>query len=446
MILESFRNLFKIPELRTKIFYTLLFLFIFRIGSQIPIPGIAVDQLKEMAAQNKQMGGSFLAFFQALTGGSLANCAIFSLGIMPYISASIIFSLLTKVIPSLEALAQEGAAGQRKINEYTRYATIPLCIIQSFMIINLFKQPIGIGDNSYVLVSQHAVMFDFTAVITLTAGAIFLMWLGEQITEYGIGNGISILIMAGIVASMPHQVKEMMSGTEEAAQITNMIVLFGLFVLIVGGVIYITFGQRKIAVQQARHTRGRKVFGGQRHFLPIKVNQAGVMPVIFASSLLMFPMIILSWFSDASSQTDWFSPGTFSYVFFYIVMIYFFSYFWTSLMFQPTEMAKQLKEYGSFIPGIRPGKKTSDYLEKVMVRITFVGAAFLAFIALMPIFIIGMLGLKGLGAVGFAYSLGGTSVLIVVGVVLDLVQKLEAHLLMRHYEGFSGRSAKGSRR
>jgi preprotein translocase subunit SecY len=214
---------------------------------------------------------------------------------------------------------------------------------------------------------------------------------------------------------------------------------------VVAAVVYITFGQRKIAVQQARHTKGRRVYGGQKHFLPIKVNQAGVMPVIFASSLLIFPMVLISAFGGADGSSDWFSPGSFSYIFFYVTMIFFFSYFWVSLMFQPTEMANQLKEYGSFIPGIRPGKKTADYLEKVMTRITFVGGAFLAAIALVPVLVVMILGLKGVGGVGFAYNLGGTSILIIVGVVLDIVQKLESHLLMRHYEGFSGKgkSARG---
>ncbi|BBM85598.1 preprotein translocase subunit SecY [Candidatus Uabimicrobium amorphum] len=453
MIFESFRNLFKIPELRTKILYTAFFLIIFRLGSHIPIPGIQLDVLQQMRGDGQLPGGGLgglLTFFSALTGGSLANCAIFSLGIMPYISASIIFSLLAKVVPSLEALSKEGPAGQRKINEYTRYATVPLCIIQAIMIMKVFKSPMPIGGNQtvYLVAPDAGFLFDVSSVVALTAGGIFLMWLGEQITEYGVGNGISLLIMAGIVASIPYQVNTMLQGSEGGAEVQILGVLLALFVVIVFAIVYISFGQRKIAVQQAKHVKGHKVYGGQRHFLPLKVNQAGVMPVIFASSLLIFPQVLFSFLGGGSSSSmSWFSSGTFSYIASYIVLIYFFSYFWTSLMFQPSEMANNLKENGSFIPGIRPGKKTSEYLEKVMTHVTFVGAAFLALIALTPVFITMSLGLSNMAQVGFAYNMGGTSILIIVGVVLDLVQKLESHLLMRHYEGFTkGKRGSGNRR
>jgi len=437
MILESFRNLFKIPELRTKILYTAFFLVIFRLGSQIPIPGINLDILEEIRKQ--QEGGglqSIFLLFSILTGGALANCAIFSLGIMPYISASIIFSLLTKVVPSLEALAKEGASGYRKINEYTRYATVPLCLLQSYMIVRLFRQWGGSKQN---LIIDSSFSFEILAVITLTAGAIFLMWLGEQITEYGIGNGISLLIMAGIVSRMPHEVLDIVQqGMKEGSrtEIYKFLFILVLFCVIVAAVIYMTYGQRKISVQQAKHTKGRRVYGGQKHSLPLKVNQAGVMPVIFASSLMVFPMTIASYFTAKRGVGEWFGWETFSYIFTYILLIYFFSYFWTSLMFQPGEMANQLKEYGSFIPGIRPGQKTADYLEKVMVHITFVGSAFLAVIALIPQFMIIGLDIKDRSMGGFISNMGGTSILIMVGVILDVVQKLESHLLMRHYDGF----------
>ncbi|WP_372368558.1 preprotein translocase subunit SecY [Candidatus Uabimicrobium sp. HlEnr_7] len=453
MIFESFRNLFKIPELRTKILYTAFFLVIFRLGSHIPIPGIQLDVLQQMRGDGQLPGGGLgglLTFFSALTGGSLANCAIFSLGIMPYISASIIFSLLAKVVPSLEALSKEGPAGQKKINEYTRYATVPLCIVQAVMIMKVFKSPMPIsGQQVYLVAPDAGFLFDLSSVIALTAGGIFLMWLGEQITEYGVGNGISLLIMAGIVASIPYQVSTMLQGSGDGSEAKILAVLLGLFVVIVFAIVYISFGQRKIAVQQAKHVKGHKVYGGQRHFLPLKVNQAGVMPVIFASSLLIFPQVLFSFFSggEGSSLDSWFSSGTFSYIASYIVLIYFFSYFWTSLMFQPTEMANNLKENGSFIPGIRPGKKTSEYLEKVMTHVTFVGAAFLALVALTPVFVTMALGLQSSAQIGFAYNMGGTSILIIVGVVLDLVQKLESHLLMRHYEGFTkGKRGSGNRR
>jgi len=449
MIFESFRNIFKIPELRTKIFYTMFFLFVFRIGSQIPIPGIQIDQLKALIDSGDIPGGGgaagYFVYFSSIMGGSLRNCAIFSLGIMPYISASIIFSLLAKVVPALEALSKEGPSGQKKINEYTRYATIPLCLIQSFMIISVFKQPLPGGGSLVPDPSPGFHFFDFTGIVALTAGAIFLMWLGEQISEYGLGNGISILIMAGIVSQMPHQVELMIRNSEKGSGIKHLIILTIIFAFIVAAVIYMTFGQRKIAIQQARQVRGKRVYGGQKHFMPLKVNQSGVMPVIFASSLLIFPQLILRWiFGEAGA--GWFGAGTFLYVATYIVMIFFFGYFWTSLMFNPPEMANQLKEYGSFIPGIRPGKKTADYLDKVMTRITFVGSGFLAAIALLPLFLVMAIGIDSQAGQGFAFNLGGTSILIVVGVVLDVVQKLESHLMMRHYEGFTTKGSGRGRR
>lgn len=445
MITESVRNLFqalgnilRTPELKTKILWTLFFLIIYRIGSHIPVPGIQLDVLDDLVKQQGMGGDSVLGamlLLSMLTGGALANCAIFSLGIMPYISSSIIFSLLVKVIPSLEALSKEGPSGYRKINEYTRYCTVPLCILQSYMIAQVFKRQML--PNGRYLVSQDAgIFFDFMAVVALTSGAIFLMWLGEQISEYGLGNGISLLIMAGIIVQMPKQVHLILtsgSAGQGGSEIGKFFFLVALFCLIVAAVVYITYGQRKIAVQQAKHTRGRKVYGGQRHFLPLKVNQSGVMPVIFASSVMVVPMTLYSWIAGGDSFG--LRGDSFWYITLYILMVYFFSYFWTSLMFQPVEMAEQLKEYGSFIPGIRPGAKTAEHLEKTMLRVTFVGAAFLAFIALFPQLAIMSLELTGITAL-FAYNLGGTSILIVVGVVLEMIQKLESHLLMRHYDGF----------
>lgn len=431
--LRTLRNIVRIPELKTKILWTAFFLIIYRLGSHIPIPGIDVQVLRDILDSQDIPGGAWggaLMLFSTLTAGALGNCAIFSLGIMPYISASIIFSLLVKVLPSLEAIAKEGPSGQRKINEYTRYATVPLCIIQSWMIVQLFKTPIG--GQHLIAPYMGGFWFDINAVLCLTAGAMFLMWIGEQITEYGIGNGISLLIMAGIVGDMPFQI-QLIIGSGQGEEIKNLVILLGIFALVIGGVVYMTYGQRKIVVQQAKHTKGRRVYGGQRHFLPLKVNQAGVMPVIFASSVLVFPMTIISLLSrDNSFQFQW---GSFWYILFYVVLIYFFSYFWTSLMFQPVEMADQLKEYGSFIPGIRPGQKTAVYLESVMLRITFVGAAFLCFIALLPQLVSMTMDIQGTSRY-FVYNLGGTSILIVVGVVLDMVQKLESHLLVRNYDGF----------
>lgn len=440
MILQSFANLFKIPELRIKLAFTAFFLFIFRLGSQIPIPGLDLEVLRQLEEKGGFGAGGIFSFVSVMTGGALGNCSLFSLGIMPYISASIIFSLLAKIVPSLEALSKEGPSGYRKINEYTRWATVPLCIIQAIMIVQMFDDPQReLGGNK--LVNEMTIQFFITAVVALTAGAIFLMWLGEQINEYGIGNGISLLIMGGIVARMPHQVEQIIRGStqqESGQELLKFFFLLALFLFMVAGVVYMTYGQRKIMIQQAKQTRGRRVYGGRKHAMPLRVNQAGVMPVIFASSLMVFPMAIATAIGMNNDQSDygWFGWGSASYMFTYIIFIYFFSYFWTSLMFQPTEMANQLKEYGSFILGIRPGEKTAEYLEGVMTRITFVGAAFLTFIALIPQVSAMLLGLHGANA-GFVYNLGGTSILIVVGVILDVAQKLESHLLTRHYEGFS---------
>lgn len=435
--MQTLRNIFVIPALRTKILWTAFFLIIYRLGSHVPIPGIKMDVLQTLLNTQEVPGGLWggaLVMFSTLTAGALGNCAVFSLGIMPYISASIIFSLLVKVLPSLEEIAKEGASGQRKINEYTRYATVPLCLLQAWMIVTLFKRPISLGENQveYLFDTSMGVWFDISAVLTLTVGALFLMWIGEQITEYGMGNGISLLIMAGIVGNMPMQVRFIIS-SGQGEEIKKLLVLIALFFVVIGSVVYMTYGQRRITIQQQKRTQGRRVYGGIRHTMPLKVNQAGVMPVIFASSVLIFPMTIFSLIGNSDSFA--FESGSFWYISSYIVLVYFFSYFWTSLMFQPREMAKNLQEHGTFIPGMRPGKITADYLEQTMIRITFVGAAFLSLIALMPQFVSMSLNIKGATRY-FVYNLGGTSILIVVGVVLELIQRLDSYLLESHYDGF----------
>jgi preprotein translocase subunit SecY len=305
---ESLRNLVKIPELRIKILYTFLFLFIYRIGSHIPIPGVDMETLDKIKGQFGEgaMGG-ILVLFSTISGGALGNCAIFSLGIMPYISASIIFSLLVKIVPSLEAIAKEGPSGYKKINEYTRYATVPLCILQAWMIVKLLVRPHG----GTFLVPPEQTGFEFLAIVTLTAGAIFLMWLGEQINDYGVGNGISILIMAGIVSRMPHEIRLIIHQAQQGEGLQKFFMLLLLFIIIVAGVVYMTYGQRKITIQQAKHTRGRRVYGGQKHFLPLKVNQSGVMPVIFASSVLVFPITIFSLLGSDERLFEW---GGFWYI------------------------------------------------------------------------------------------------------------------------------------
>ncbi len=433
-MIGSFTNLFRVAEIRKRLLITLGFLLVYRIGWNVPIPGVELASIKDATSKG---GGQFEAMFGLLSGGGLYSCALFSLWIMPYISASIIFSLLTKVMPGLEKIAKEGAAGQRKINQWTRLATVPLSMLQAIILVaNIYQDPNALGTGRPLL--EPGFFPALTAVVTLTAGTIFLMWVGEQITEYGVGNGISLLIMAGIVARVPESVGWLIMNEEGGFLPFALLLLFFLIVVVV---VYISKGTRKIPVQYAKLTRGRKVYGGQRHFLPIKVNQAGVMPVIFASALLSFPALIgqavnWAWLENAFRVGSWWNTSL------NVVLIFFFSYFWTSLMFNPVEMAKNMKESGSFVPGIRPGKKTAEFLQKVMTRITLAGATFLAVIAIVPQWLATVLSEKT--PPNIAYFLGGTSILIVVSVALDLVDKLNSALMMRSYEGFL-RGGSGSR-
>jgi preprotein translocase subunit SecY len=427
-------NLFRVPEIRRRIWVTLLFLLAYRVGSGVPIPGLDIGVLRRMETAR---GGGLAAFIDILSAGSLFSGSLFSMGIMPYISASIIFSLLVKVVPTLERVAKEGSAGQKKINQWTRLATIPIAFVQALILNNaILQDPASTGLGYALLPPGFGV--GLLSALTLTVGVIVLMWFGEQITEYGIGNGISLLIMAGIIARLPQNVVTML---RDAPTPVAPVLLLVLFVVVVVVVVYITKGTRKIPVQYAKLMRGRRVYGGQRHFLPIKVNQAGVMPVIFSSSLLAVPMLLggalgVQWLKDVGSRASWW------YTVIDVALIYFFSYFWTSLMFNPAEMAKNMKEHGSFIPGIRPGRHTADFLDAVMRSVTLAGATFLAVIALVPQWL-------ARGATTnpqIAAFLGGTSILIVVSVALDLVDKLNSHLLMRNYEGFMRGGSGGPRR
>ncbi len=431
-MLQAFRNMFRIPELRKKILFTAAFLILYRVGSYIPVPGIDADKLAQITGQKGQGGlADIMGYMSMLTGGSLAQCTLFALGIMPYISASIIFSLLVKVIPALETLQKEGDSGRQKINQYTRYATVGLCLVQStFIIMWIQNQGLAVDPGAG---------FWLMTVLTLTTGTVFLMWIGEQITEFGIGNGISLIIMAGIVVALPGAIynffRNIIAASEAGAnlpiEVLKFIVFLALFIGVVVAVVIMQQGQRRIRIQQAKHTRGRRVYGGQRHYLPLRVNAAGVMPVIFAESLIIIPSAVFAQFWPTVS--DFFSRGdSFWYLAIYITMVIFFTYFWVSLTFNPVEMAGQMKEAGSFIPGIRPGRRTADYLEGIMNRITFVGAIFLAFIGVFPTVVSKILAID----IFLASFLGGTGILIVVGVALDVVQKVESHLLMRHYEGF----------
>jgi preprotein translocase subunit SecY len=454
---EKIRVVWQIPELRQKILLTLGLLAIYRLGFQIPLP--IVDPVKVQAATTGDAGGvaDVLQQVAVFSASQLTQVTIFGLGIMPYISASIIFQLLGSVYPPLEALQKEGEAGRKKINEYTRYATVVICMIQSAVYVNSYIIPRKLVDSAYLNeAGQIGWGWWFVAILTMTAGTVFLMWIGEQIDEFGIGNGISLLIMAGILAAMPgagfdllqQSSFELGGGPGGKLGVEQLLMLAAMFVAVVVGVVYITLGQRRIPMQSAKHVRGRRVYGGTRQYLPLKVNQSGVMPIIFASSLLMLPMLIFTqlnrvawepggfWNQFFSWASDAFSRDSLTYVLCYIGLIYFFCYFWTAITFNPKDVSENLKNYGSFIPGYRPGKRTADYLEKVMYRITYVGAGFLALVAVIPTVISGWMGVP----YGVASFYGGTGLLIAVSVAFDLVQKIDSHLVMRNYSGLLEKS------
>ena len=459
---EKLRVVFSIPELRQKIILTLTFLAIYRVGWHISLPIIDQAQI----ARNAAGGGTFGDFVDKVAvfaASDLRQATIFGLGIMPYISASIIFQLLGSVWKPIEDLRKEGETGRKKINEYTRYLTVVLCLVQSWFYVRFYLMSAG-ADGTDGLVHKSFLIdpadpsslyfgWQITAVLTMTCGTVFLMWLGEQIDEFGIGNGISLLIMAGILARMPGALLELFDNSkfelvglsQSQAGVETLIVLAFLFVAVVAGVVFITLGQRRIPTQSAKHVRGRRVYGGTRQYLPLRINQSGVMPIIFASSLLMLPAMLFNLSSQVSLQYDsdgayrmfaWLgsvfgSSQSFFYNLLYVGMIYFFCYFWTAITFNPKEMSENLKDYGTFIPGYRPGKRTADYLEKVMVRITYVGAGFLAVVAIVPTIISSSLPVS----FSVASFYGGTGLLIAVSVAFDLVQKIDSHLVMRNYRG-----------
>jgi preprotein translocase subunit SecY len=419
-------QLLKTPETRQKILVTLGLLACYRLGFQVPLPGTNPDYMARLASGG---GGAAFGFLSAFSGGALGNTVLFALGIMPYISASIIFSILGKVSPKLEAVQKEGAAGQKKINQWTRLVTVPIAIIQALFIwftvyandtegITMGAGPPGVGLGAVV-------------VLGLVAGAILVMWIGELITEYGIGNGASLIIMAGIIATMPASLSAVVQQDSQAYN--TILTLIALWLTIVVLVVFIQKGERRIPIQYARLSRGRRVYGGQKHFLPLKVNMAGVMPIIFASALFMIPSVVfetLGWRYLAGMFMD---ADGFIYVSISMVLVFFFCFFWNNLMFQPDDIATNLREHGAFVPGIRPGQKTSQHIKAILQRVTLAGAVFLAIVAVLP----GLITAKVPGLQGnLAYFLGGTSVLIVVGVAMDLVDKLNAQLVMRNYEGF----------
>jgi len=422
-VFSSFQNIFKIPELKNRVIFTLALLTVYRIGSHIPTPGINGEELSKFLAEK---GGALMGFFDMFSGGALAKVTIFALGIMPYISASIIFQLLTVVIPAIGKLAKEGEAGRKKITRYTRYGTVVISAIQSM--------GIAVGLESMAqgaFIQSPGWSFRLMTMITLTSGTAFIMWLGEQITERGIGNGISLIIFAGIVARFPNAVVSTVR-LMKAGELSIFFVIFLVVMMvgIVGVIIFMERGQRKIPVQYAKRLVGRKVYGGQSTHLPLKINTSGVIPPIFASSIIMFPATIagfisIPWVQGVAKQL---APGTILYTVLYVGMIFFFAYFYTAIVFNPVDIADNLKKYGGFIPGIRPGQKTSEYIYRVLSRLTFVGAIYLAVVCIIPEILIRRFNVP--------FYFGGTSLLIVVGVALDTVSQIESHLLTRSYEGF----------
>ena len=443
----SFLQLLRIPEVRAKIGLTLLLLGVYRLGFSVVLPAVDQEVLAErMKAQGSGEGlDRMVAMMSLFSASNIGMMTIFGLGIMPYISASIIFQLLGTVYPPLEKLQKEGESGRRKINEYTRYATVVICIFQSLFWVRMMADGRATGSRVFIGEFDFLIMH-IAAAITMTTGSIFLMWVGEQIDEFGIGNGVSLLIMAGILARMPEALKTLITPVLKegmplgsATGVERYATLIMVFLVVVVCVVMITQAQRKIPVHSAKHVRGGKVVGGQMQSLPIKINQSGVMPIIFASSLLMFPQMIFGQLAAllgtvpllgtivTAADVAFKTPGGVFYNTCYVALIYFFCFFWTAVTFNPTEMANNLKDYGSFVPGYRPGARTAQYLERVMLRMTFVGAAFLSLVAIIPTVVINSMSVDYLVASFF----GGTGMLICVSVVIDLVSKLDSQLVMR---------------
>ena len=422
-LITSLQNILKIPELRSRVLFTLAMLAVYRIGAHIPTPGINNEELFNFL---QQQGGALLGFLDIFSGGALSRLTIFALGIMPYISASIILQLLTVVVPHLSKLAKEGERGRKTIIQYTRYATIGIALIQGFGI-SLGLE--GMQQGAFVL--DPGWPFRLMTVITLTAGTAFLMWLGEQITERGVGNGISLIIFAGIVARLPSAVVQTFDLYQVGQISLPLLILLSVVMLgVVGAIVFLESGRRKIAVQYAKRVVGRKVYGGQSTHIPLKINTAGVIPPIFASSIIAFPATItgfiqVPWVQSIGAQL---APGSVLYTLLYVGMIIFFCFFYTAVVLNPVDMADNMKKYGGFIPGVRPGQKTADYIYKVLTRVTFAGSIYLAIVCVIPELLIYKLNMP--------FYFGGTSLLIVIGVGLDTAQQIESHMLMRNYEGF----------
>jgi preprotein translocase subunit SecY len=453
-LVVAIRNIFSTPDLRNRVMFTLGLLAVYRLGGHVPTPGINTELLQQMFQQGQ---GSVLGLIDLFSGGNLRRLTIFALGIMPYITASIILQLMVVVWPYLERLQKEGELGRRKITQYTRYLTIILSLFQSFTIaVTLTKQSMG----STPLVYHPGVRFILMTMLTLTTGSAFIMWLGEQISERGIGNGMSLIIFAGIVVGLPNAVHDLVlkATTQEWGSFTPIaiLLLIALMLAVVAFIVYVEGGQRRIPVQYAKRVMGRKVMGGQMTYLPLRVNSGGVIPPIFASSLLTFPQTLALFFAAKSpfftkfaNSIKWGEP---LYTLIYVTLIIFFAFFYVGIIFNPTELADNMRKYGGFIPGIRPGRNTSDHINRILTRLTFVGGVYLAVVCLLPEWMIAGVHLQHLPLIGnwfdvhlprfilsglnVQFYFGGTSLLIVVGVAMDTVQQLEAQLVMRNYDGF----------
>jgi len=438
-MLTGFQNIPKIPELKRRIAFTFMMLAVYRIGVHVPTPGIDGGALASIF-EAQAAKGTLLAMFDMFAGGALRRLSVFALGIMPYISASIILQLLTVVIPHLEKLSKEGEAGRKQITKYTRYGTVILSIIQGFGI-SIGLERMTAPGGALVVISPGW-EFRFMTVITLTAGTAFIMWVGEQITERGIGNGISLIIFAGIVARMPLAIIQVYQYLSEGVLPIFLIIFILVFmVVVVGFIVFMERGQRRLPVQYAKRVIGRKIYGGQSTYLPLRINTAGVIPPIFASSIMMFPATV-GQFVEAPWMKSFMgalSPDKFLYQIFYVALIIFFCYFYTAVTFNPIDVADNMKKYGGYIPGIRPGKRTAEYIDRVLTRITFGGAIYVSAVCVLPSILIYKLNMP--------FYFGGTALLIVVGVALDTLAQMESHLITRHYDGFmkKGKRFKGRR-
>jgi preprotein translocase subunit SecY len=435
-MLSGFQNASRVPELRRRVLFTLAMIAVYRLGVHVPTPGI---DRQAMAAFFDQQQNTLFGFLNLFSGGALEQFSVFSLGIMPYISASIILQLLTVVFPYLERLSKEGEAGRRKITQYTRYGTVVLSIVQGTMIAIGLEGTQGPGGHSLVL--NPGWSFRIMTVITLTSGTAFIMWLGEQITERGIGNGISLIIFAGIVARLPSAITTTLQFMREGEMGPLVaLVILALSVLVVGAIIFVERAQRRIPVQYAKRVVGRKMYGGMTSHLPLKVNTANVIPPIFASSILIFPATLAQfanhpWVQTASGAL---APGTWLHDLIYVLLIIFFAFFYTAVVFNPSDVAENMKKAGGYIPGIRPGQKTAEYIERVLSRITLSGAIYLCIVSLLPTILVRQFNVP--------FYFGGTALLIVVGVALDTVAQMETHLITRNYEGFMKRGRLRGRR